>query len=964
MNVNSCLAALATLVVALGTASPIAAQYGEVPRPLPIDGFDTSSGRYIRAATQIGRRLFVGGYPKFLSPPLGGAVVLGPSGAVVPGAFPTFTGAVHQIVPDGRGGWIAVGGFTSVEGRPIAKLARVGADRHVDPSFTVDVDGSIWFVAVAHGRVYFAGAFRVVNGQRREGLAAVSLDTGVLSSWASDFDAGGRLPLALAASSIAVYVAASPSYSPSLPGRIWGLDTARGRPLFARTAEVRSLVASSSRVYVGGYGYARPVWAIDPLTGADQDWALGFRFKPLSSTTGEYTEVRALLLDAGRLYIGGYLRTEDDRQGLVVADAATGARVRWSPQLPPLGLNGIYRIGPAIAVAHDQTLYAFDPATAATLPFTSAVGLVRAVAPVPEGVVAAGEGFFGPSVAFRALSSIDLDTWTLEPWTSLLTMPLNGSIEELATDGQVLIVRVGGGKIAKVDPLTGAVLGEHRFNDTFGLPMRVKGGAVYVAYPALFGGGTTIGVITIADWSLRTLNVDIPQGGPSSLDVDGDTLYLAGGIDVVNGGSRPGLAAVSISTGALLPFRPAPDDAYDLRVLADHGRVWAAGGFKRIGGAWRRGLAELDPMTGAALPWNPDVPSLQDALLEVGPDGDLYVGSGQYAQAFPQRAAGQLASSISAYSMTTGRRRPWRHGEFRVLAVLPDCVIVDNGCLPRTSPPPANLQASMSGAALSLQWTLPPSARRTALRLEFGSSEGRANLYSVDLQPGETSFAAAGVPPGGYVARLRSLDGAVAGPPSDDVSFAVGRPAAPLSATVGVEQSLLTFAWRPPSSGAPQSYRLDVGSAPGLSNLASVPISGQATSFQVNAPLSRYWTRLYAVNGSTASSPTPDLLVMASPADVYQCGVVPPSEPQAVTASVTGGIATVTWQPPTYGVSVSYRLLAGSAPGLRDLATLDLGTATSFAAPVPPGRYYLAVQSLDACGTAGGVSPPVTLVVP
>ena len=91
--------------------------------------------------------------------------------------------------------------------------------------------------------------------------------------------------------------------------------------------------------------------------------------------------------------------------------------------------------------------------------------------------------------------------------------------------------------------------------------------------------------------------------------------------------------------------------------------------------------------------------------------------------------------------------------------------------------------------------------------------------------------------------------------------------------TIGVERSLVTFAWRPPSTGAPQSYRLDVGTAPGLANLATVAINGQATSLPLTAPPGRFWARLHAISDSSASLPTPELYVAATATDVFKCNL-------------------------------------------------------------------------------------------
>jgi hypothetical protein len=108
-------------------APPAFAQYAEIPWPLPTGArsfFGFNSEEPIRAATQIGRRLFIGGRFTDLGTPTGGAAVVDTLGVLRPQAFPVVGGEVSQIAADGVGGWFLSGTFTSVGGRPIAGFAR------------------------------------------------------------------------------------------------------------------------------------------------------------------------------------------------------------------------------------------------------------------------------------------------------------------------------------------------------------------------------------------------------------------------------------------------------------------------------------------------------------------------------------------------------------------------------------------------------------------------------------------------------------------------------------------------------------------------------------------------------------------------------------------------------------------------------------------------------------------------
>lgn len=98
---------------------------------------------------------------------------LGPNGAVTAIAFQ----------PDGR---ILIGGdFTHYNGVSCPRYARLAANGALDPEFSVGAgaDGTVKSIAVeSDGRIAMAGAFSVVRGQERRGIARLSA--------AGDLDAG------------------------------------------------------------------------------------------------------------------------------------------------------------------------------------------------------------------------------------------------------------------------------------------------------------------------------------------------------------------------------------------------------------------------------------------------------------------------------------------------------------------------------------------------------------------------------------------------------------------------------------------------------------------------------------------------------------------------------------------------------------------------------------------------------
>jgi subtilisin family serine protease len=80
----------------------------------------------------------------------------------------------------------------------------------------------------------------------------------------------------------------------------------------------------------------------------------------------------------------------------------------------------------------------------------------------------------------------------------------------------------------------------------------------------------------------------------------------------------------------------------------------------------------------------------------------------------------------------------------------------------------------------------------------------------------------------------------------------------------------------------------------------------------------------------------------------------PPGPPVNLTASATGAMVTVTWQPPAGGRAAEYIVEAGSQPGTADVFNGTVGASLTASGAVPPGTYYLRARARNAAGS----SPP------
>lgn len=179
--------------------------------------------------------------------------------------------------------------------------------------------------------------------------------------------------------------------------------------------------------------------------------------------------------------------------------------------------------------------------------------------------------------------------------------------------------------------------------------------------------------------------------------------------------------------------------------------------------------------------------------------------------------------------------------------------IVSQAAIPPSAP--SNLSAQTNGRTVALNWTAGAGAAQ--YRLEVGSRPGAANLVQFDTASAATSLTATAIPDGLYYVRVRSLNQSGSSSPSNEVVVAVGcagPPAPPTSLTQSVSGATVTLTWS--ASGDLSGIVVDVGSAPGESNLASFVLPSSVRSLSGAVPGGLYYARVRAVNacGVSASS--------------------------------------------------------------------------------------------------------------
>jgi len=271
---------------------------------------------------------------------------------------------------------------------------------------------------------------------------------------------------------------------------------------------------------------------------------------------------------------------------------------------------------------------------------------------------------------------------------------------------------------------------------------------------------------------------------------------------------------------------------------------------------------------------------------------------------------------------------------------------------------PQGLAATVVGTQVTFTWTAPPSGGvANHYVLQAGSAPGLGNLASLALgnQTGFSITAPAGV----YYVRLSATNYVGTSVASNEVVVRVGYacsapPAAPSTLSAQISGLGVTFSWvGSPSQEPTAAYLLEVGSRPGVTDLAAFQTTGPNLS--AAGPPGLYYTRLRARNACGDSSASNEVQVQLGCA-------APPDAPSGLSATVNGSTVRLSWSAAAGEAPDRYIVEAGLTPGATDFVIDTLDTATTWSTTAPPGTYTVGIRGRNACGTSG-VSNQVAVVV-
>ena len=261
---------------------------------------------------------------------------------------------------------------------------------------------------------------------------------------------------------------------------------------------------------------------------------------------------------------------------------------------------------------------------------------------------------------------------------------------------------------------------------------------------------------------------------------------------------------------------------------------------------------------------------------------------------------------------------------------------------------PRSMAATVSGNTARLSWLAPSGGSLpSAYLLYVGTRSGAtdvANGYNV----GNVLSAAGDLQKGTYYARVRAANAMGTSSDSNEVRFVIGRRLkTPSGFTVSWSGTTATLSWTAATADSaldtPTNYVLEAGTSRGASDVAVVNV-GNRTVFRAEVTSGTYFVRVKAQNANGESEPSEEL-------EIRTPGT--PQAPTALSATGAGAIVDLRWTASVGGFAATgYVIEAGSAPGLSNLARIQVANLTRFTTTAPPGVYYVRVRGVNARGTS------------
>jgi predicted phage tail protein len=176
-------------------------------------------------------------------------------------------------------------------------------------------------------------------------------------------------------------------------------------------------------------------------------------------------------------------------------------------------------------------------------------------------------------------------------------------------------------------------------------------------------------------------------------------------------------------------------------------------------------------------------------------------------------------------------------------------------------------------------------------------------------------------------------------------------PSPPRNLTATVSGNTVTLTWEPPlePGGVLFGYGIETSLSPGGAVVAAFADNDTA-QVVADVPAGTYYVRVRAFNAEGGSAPSNEVMVVIEPEPPCTS---PPNAPSNLSSIVLVDRVTLDWTAPATGCAVAgYAVVAGSAPGLADVAVINVGAVASVSVTAPAGTYFVRVVSFNPFGVS------------
>src|SRR5579859_1523717 len=303
------------------------------PASEPLENFMVTDGT-VSAMAFNSNVLYVGGLFGQVGLWTGGGVPVSATTGQAEAVYPSVSGDVGTVVSDGQGGWFVGGSFSLVGDSPHRSLVHIKNDRSLDQNWSPSVaGGSVDCLILAGNTLYLGGSFTNVNGQPRNGAAAVDSVSGALKSW--DPNVNGAVK-AMVLYTTNVYLGGEfTSVGNQTRNRLAAVDltggTLSGWDPNAND-NVEAMVVSGGHLFVGGYFGS--VSSQSRGCGASFDLSTGLLDPWNPNPTGiglVVPEIMAMAAWQNTIFVGGLFGSvgSSNRINVAALDATTALATSW-----------------------------------------------------------------------------------------------------------------------------------------------------------------------------------------------------------------------------------------------------------------------------------------------------------------------------------------------------------------------------------------------------------------------------------------------------------------------------------------------------------------------------------------------------------------------------------------------------------------------------------------------------------